>query len=180
MIITLLFNYCKKADTGPMGPAGAPGPAGPAGSQGPKGDSGTVNVIASAWLDVTYSADTIHIASEIDTIGFYANITADKLSNAIISNGEMKVYINKGTSTNPDVFILPYSDPSGLSIIPEFFIQRIHLYANANLSTYTSANSKYYQYRYIFIPATINARLIQQTIDWEDYEKVKAYLYLKD
>lgn len=45
-----------------------------------KSDTGTANVIYSSWLDVTYLADTIHIGTLVDTIGFYTNITAPKLT----------------------------------------------------------------------------------------------------
>jgi len=91
VVITLIFTQCQKGDVGPAGPTG---PTGPAGSTGPKGDSGTANVIYSPWLDVAYAADTIHSGAIIDTIGFYATITAAKLTNAILTSGEIKVYLN--------------------------------------------------------------------------------------
>jgi hypothetical protein len=177
LVISLLFANCKKGDVGPAGPTG---PAGPSGSQGLKGDTGTANVIYSGWLDVAYQPDTIHIGTAIDTIGFYGNITATKLTNAILSGGELKVYMNAGTSANPDVFILPYLDPySGIHVTPEFFVQRIYLYSNANVSTVTQNALKYLQYRYILIPGGVNARMAHP-VDWSDYNKVKIYLGLKD
>ncbi|MCW3110497.1 MAG: hypothetical protein JWQ09_5003 [Segetibacter sp.] len=180
LAISLLFTHCKKGDTGPTGPAGNTGATGAAGPQGPKGDTGTANVIYSGWLDVSYKPDTLHIGTAIDTIGYYSDIPAAKLSSAIISGGEMKVYINIGTAISPDVFPLPYFNVySGLNIGPEYFLQRIHLYSNANASTYSQNGSKLLQYRYVLIPGNIGGR-VAQTIDWNDYKKVKVYLGLKD
>ncbi len=173
----LLFSHCKKGDVGPAGPAG---PAGASGFPGTKGDTGTANVIYSAWLDVPFIADTIHLGAVIDTIGFSATISVSKLSNAIISNGEMKVYMNVGTSANPDVFILPYFDVySGISVVPEFFVQKIKFYSNANVGTVTRNGSKYFQYRYILIPGSVTGR-IMYPVDWGKYGQVKDFLDLKD
>jgi len=177
LLITLIFTQCKKGDTGPAGPAGATGPAGPA---GPKGDTGTTNVIYSAWLDVLYAADTVHNGALIDTVGYYANITATKLTSAILSGGEMKVYMNLGTSTTPDVAPLPYFDVyTNISVTPEFLLQKIFLYSDVNASTVTVSGQKYLQYRYILIPGNQGARMAK-SIDWNDYNKVKAFLGLKD
>lgn len=182
LLLALLFTNCKKGDTGPAGPAGpagAAGATGAAGAQGPKGDTGTANVIYSAWLDVTYAADTVHVGTLIDTVGFYANITAPKLSTAILSGGEMKVYLNLGTTASPDVVPLPYFDVySGISITPEFLVQRIFLYSNANASTFTRNGAKYLQCRYILIPGSVTGR--RAPVDWSDYEKVKKALGITD
>jgi Tfp pilus assembly protein PilW len=169
--ITLLFVACKKGDTGPEGP---PGP------QGPKGDSATANIIYSPWLDVTYSADTLHVGSVIDTIGFYANVTATKLSSTIISGGEIKIYMNLGTAASPDVVSLPYIDVfTGVSVSPEFLVQKIFLYANTNASTVTKSGAKYLQYRYILVPGVVPARKSTQP-DWNNYNQVKTYYHLND
>lgn len=174
LTISLLFAYCKKGDTGPAGPAG------PNGAQGPKGDSATATIIYSPWLDVAYAPDTIRTGTVVDTIGYEGSIPAAKLTNAIISGGEMKVYMNIRTSASPDVFILPYSNAySGIHVTPEFFVQRIDLYSNANVSTVTQAGLKYLQYRYILVPGTVNARRME-VVDWNDYNKVKEYFGLKD
>jgi hypothetical protein len=181
LVISVIFTQCSKdGEAGPAGPAGPAGATGPAGPTGPKGDTGTANVIYSAWLDVTYAPDTIHNGSIIDTVGFYANITATKLTSAIINSGEMKVYMNFGTTASPDVVPLPYFDVYSLiSITPDFLVQRIFLYSNANASTVTQGGQKYLQYRYILIPGTVSGRL-SKPIDWNDYNKVKAYLGLTD
>jgi hypothetical protein len=187
LAITLLFASCKKGDTGPAGPTGAdgapgaPGTPGAPGPQGPQGDSGTANVIYSSWLDVTYTADTTLTGTVIDTIGFYADITAVKLDSAILSGGDIKVYMNLGTSTDPAVFPLPYLDVySGISVSPAFLLQDISLYSNANASTVTQNGLKYLQYRYILIPGGAKTELLSPSVDWNDYNSVKIYLNLKD
>lgn len=174
LIICLLVAHCQKGDTGPAGPQGQPGPTG---SQGPKGDTGVANVIYSAWLDLTYSPDTIRNSGILDTIGYYVNIPAPQLSTSILSGGEMKVYVNLGTSASPDVAPLPYTDIySGLNITPEFYPQKISLYSNANVSTFTQGGLKYLQYRYILIPGGVTS----QSIDWNNYHKVATYLKLNN
>lgn len=171
--ISLLFANCKKGDAGPEGPAG---PAGPAGAQGPKGDTGTANVIYSAWLDVTYTVD---IADNGDTLGYYANIPAPKLTSAILNSGEMKVYFNFGTTAQPDVVPLPLSDPFyGLVFTVDYFVQRIYVYANFDPSTVVSGGNKYYQHRYILIPGSVPGRMAKP--DWKDYNKVKEQLGIPD
>ena len=180
--ITFIFTQCQKGDVGPAGAAGPAGPAGPAGSTGPKGDTATANVIYSPWLDVTYAADTVHIGSVIDTVDWIAHITANKLTQAIIDKGEMKVYMNWGTQTTPDVAPLPILDVffTGVVINPEFLVQKIDLYSNFNASTVTSSGQKYLQYRYILIPGAVAGRLSKPAVDWNNYNEVKAYLGLTD
>ena len=177
----LIFTQCKKGDAGPAGPAGPAGSAGATGPQGPKGDTGTANVIYSAWLDVTYVVDTVHNGNVIDTLGYHADITANKLTSSIIDRGEIKVYMNWGTTANPDVAPLPILDVffTGLIINPEFLVQKITLFANLNASTFTQSGQKFLQYRYILIPGSVAGRYAKP-IDWNDYNKVKAYLGLTD
>lgn len=179
--ITLIFAYCQKGDAGPAGPKGDTGATGAAGAQGPKGDTGVANVIYSAWLDVVYAPDTFRNAGVLDTAGFFTNITAPKLTAAILNGGEVKVYWNFGTSTTPAVSPLPYFDViyDVISIQPEFYVGRIYLYSTGNYGTFTQNNLKRNQYRYILIPGGVNARVIQP-VDWNDYNQVKKYLGLKD
>ncbi|HEY5967908.1 MAG TPA: hypothetical protein VIU35_08005 [Chitinophagaceae bacterium] len=187
VLITFIFTQCQKGDVGPAGPAGptgTAGAAGPAGATGPKGDTGTANVIYSPWLDVTYTADTIHNDPPdppIDTIGFYATIAAPKLTNAILNTGEIKVYLNIGTPTVPDIVPLPYFDIYSLiNINPDYSLQEIFLYSNIDASTVTISGVKRLQYRYILIPGSVPGRLSKPAVDWNNYNEVKAYLGLTD
>jgi hypothetical protein len=182
VLITFIFTQCQKGDAGPAGAAGPAGPAGPSGSTGPKGDTGTANVIYSPWLDVTYAADTVHNGASIDTVGFYATITALKLTNAILTNGEIKVYLNLQTAATPDIVPLPYYDVyTNININPDFSLQKIFLYSDINASTFTSSGQKLLQYRYILIPGSVpSGRLAKPAVDWNNYNEVKAYLGLTD
>jgi hypothetical protein len=87
------------------------------------------------------------------------SITANKLTQAILDRGEIKVYMNWGTQANPDIAPLPILDLffTGLIINPEFLVQKIDLYSNFNASTITDAGQKYLQYRYILIPGSVAA-----------------------
>ena len=181
LVIAFIFTQCQKGDVGPAGPAGPAGAAGPAGSTGPKGDTGTANVTYSPWLDVTYAADTVHNGAIIDTLWWLAHITATKLTQAILDRGEIKVYMNWGTQADPDIAPLPLIDVffTGLTINPEFLLQRIDLYSNFNASTQTISGQKYLQYRYILIPGSVPSGRIRH-VDWNNYNEVKAYLGLTD
>lgn len=186
LVVTLFFAACtKEGPVGPAGPAGATGaagPAGPAGAQGPKGDTGTANVIYSNWLDVAYTADTVHNGNVIDTIGYSAAITAARLTSTILSNGDVKVYLNAGTAASPLVIPLPVYEPFlvGIIINPYFQVGKINLIASDDAGTFTNTNGqKAWQYRYILIPGgTPSGRMAK--INWNDYNAVKAYLGLKD
>lgn len=172
---TALFTACQKE--GPAGPAGATGPAGPAGPTGPKGDTGVANVIYSAWLDVPFTAEV----DQGDTLGFNATINATKLTAAILNNGDVKVYVNLGTTANPAVAPLPLDALLfGVLISPYFQVGKINLIASENVSTQTVAGGqKTLQYRYILIPGgTASGRMMN--INWNNYAEVKAYLGLKD
>lgn len=169
---------------GTTGPAGPTGPQGPAGPQGPKGEDGTGSgtVIYSEWLDVAYLPDTIHTAGGgIDTVGYYATINAPKLTLALLNTAEVKVYLNGNTAADPVIYPLPYHGSNGLNIQVSAHEQTISLESNGDISTHTdnSTGRKYQQYRYVIIPGTTQARSAV-SVDWSDYNAVKAYLGLKD
>lgn len=175
----MLLASCKKGDTGP---AGAPGPAGPAGPPGTTGPVGTANVIYSGWFNLDYNAETVNG----DTVRFVANIQAPKLVDSILSKGEIKVYFNFRTPSNPDVIPLPYFDPlyfdPPIVLNPDYFPGLIVLTSNYNMGTFDENGEKRFQYRYILIPGGTAARTAPggKTIDWNNYKEVQAYLGLKD
>ncbi|SFW87973.1 collagen-like triple helix repeat-containing protein [Chitinophaga sancti] len=178
-IAMFMFSCSKDGSTGPKGDTGATGPAGPT---GPKGDAGTANVIYSDWLTVAFKADTIHTSGGgIDTIGYFADIAIPKLDAAIISSGEMKVYVNGKTAASPLVSPLPYYDVyTNLNIHATFSVGGVGLYSNGDVSTYVdNTGAKRWQYRYVLIPGGTAARKAT-TVDLGDYNAVKAWLGLKD
>jgi hypothetical protein len=170
-VVMLLSSCSKDGDTGPAGPAGPAGAAGPAGPTGTQGTAGTANVIYSQWIDTaTFIADTIHIGAVIDTIGYFANISAPKLDLVMLNTGEIKVYVKTGDDADPTVFPLPYND-GFIYIDPVFFLNTIQLYSNADLTGIA--------FRYILIPGGAPARLANR-VDWNNYKEVQKYLGLTD
>ncbi|MEO7394448.1 MAG: hypothetical protein ABIU11_05850, partial [Chitinophagaceae bacterium] len=135
------------------------------------GDTGVANVIYSAWIDTaTWRPDTTITGSVIDTLGYFATITAPKLDLTILNTGEMKVYVNFNTPDDPVVFPLPYNN--GLYIDVLFFLNSIQLYSNGQLTDFP--------FRYVLIPGGVLSGRGTKTVNWNDYNEVKAYLHLKD
>jgi hypothetical protein len=156
---------------------GKDGAAGPA---GPKGDPGSGDVIYSEWLDVLFKPDTLHLAGGgIDTIGYYATIDVPKLTLALLSTADVKVYINTDDASDPLIYPLPYSAPSGLNIQMMAYTQTIELYSNEDVGTVTANGKTYQQYRYMIVPGNAQARSAA-SVNWSDYTAVKASLGLKD
>lgn len=179
--ITLILSNCsKEGDPGAQGPAGQNGAPGATGPQGPKGDTGVTNVFYSDWLDVAFLPDTVHNGSTIDTLGFYSTISAPKIDMDMLSHGEMKVYINFGTSANPSIDPLPYIDIvfGGISITSSFYLQNIDLYSNADASTQTQNGIKVFQYRYILIPGS--SKVLRKMVDLNNYNEVKKFYGIKN
>jgi hypothetical protein len=159
----MIFVACKKGDAGPTGPAGATGATG---AQGPAGPAGTANVIYSAWFD---TATYYLLSAGSDTI--ITDIDVPKLDLNILNNGEIKVYANLGTDTDPWVWPLPYNTADGGFIDVTFFLNTIEVTSNLNLQGLPL--------RYILIPGGTSARTYK-SINWKNYAEVKAYLGLKD
>jgi hypothetical protein len=166
--VMMLLVSCKKGDTGPAGPAGP---------------AGAANVIYTDWFNLDYNAVT---GPNGDTIRFVASHPAPKLVDSIIARGEIKVYLNRGTPTQPLVVTLPYSDPiyfdPPVVVNPEFFPGLITITSNYNMGTFDENAEKRYQYRYILIPGGTAGRAAPggKTVDWNNYKEVQAYLGLKD
>jgi hypothetical protein len=164
-----MFASCQKE--GSAGPAGPAGPTGPSGSQGPKGDTGVANVIYSEWLDVIFEPNT-------DSSNWSATIPAPKLSNEILSQGEIKVYINFNTAADPVVFPLPFFD-GAVIINPLFFTDTIALISTTDAGTVLDQGEKFFQYRYVLIPGAVLA-VKPNDVNLDDYVEVKRFLKLKD
>jgi hypothetical protein len=176
LFTALLFTACKKGDTGPQGEKGDKGDTGATGATGTAGKAGSANVIYSAWQDVTFSL--------VDSFTAVGTIAAPKIVDSIIQKGEVKVYWNINTASNPSIVSLPYHDDgvvfgvSDLANIPLIKVGNIYLYSGYNLSSFTtSGGEKAFQYRYIIIPGGVSAR---SAVNWNDYTQVKNYLGLKD
>src|SRR5665213_207929 len=173
---TLIISSCSK--TGPAGATGATGANGAAGATGATGTTGTANVIYSPWLNVTFQP-------AFDTV-MYAIIPAPKLTDSILNQGDIKVYVNLGSdSTNSElVSPLPLNESflfstntSVLTLVinPYFYADTIQLFSNYDASSYLSNGYNHFQYRYILIPGGITALPVSangmksNTINWNDY-----------
>jgi hypothetical protein len=182
--IALIIASCSKGPAGPTGPAGPIGAAGPAGSNGTPGATGatgTANVIYSAWLNVKYKGS--------DTTGWFAQITAPRLTDTILNKGAIKVYFNAGSdSANSQIVMtLPIDDIAitGAIINAYFQKQLITLVSTHDVSSDSLRGYHYYQYRYVLIPGAVTALPVTANgyktgINWNDYKQVKQYLGLKD
>jgi hypothetical protein len=176
--IALFFASCTKegpqGPAGPAGPQGAPGPAGAAGATGATGPAGTANVFYSNWLDVSFTPNT-------DSTTWTAQIPATRLVDSIIQRGDVKVYVNIGTVASPTIAPLPLDALAfGFILTPLYQVGKIVLLSSEDAGTFTtSSNQKSFQYRYILIPGGTSTGRVA-TVDWNDYNAVKAYLGLKD
>jgi len=181
VLLSGLFFVMFMISCGKDGANGADGATGATGPAGPKGDSGSGTVIYSAWLDVPFKPDTVHrVSGKIDTIGYYATIDAPKLTQALVSTADVKVFINGKDASDPVIYPLPYYDAvSGLNIRVSAYTQKIQIDANGDMSTYSSGGKKYQQFRYMIVPGNNLARSAAP-VNWSDYAAVKAYLGLKD
>jgi hypothetical protein len=174
--VALLFTACKKGDTGPAGEKGDTGEKGTTGATGSTGKAGSANVIYSDWIDVTFNA--------VDT-SYEGVITAPRIVDSIIQKGEVKVYWNINTPASPTIVTLPFADNGLIFGLKDFLVfpiiqsGSIFLESTYNVSSRTaSTGEKIFQFRYVIIPGGAAARTA--TVNWDDYNQVKAYLGLKD
>lgn len=182
-LIAILSSCTKEGPVGPAGSAGAQGPSGVNGAPGSAGPAGvpgvpgTANVVYSTWADVTYAP------GNADSSVWVAEIAAPKLVDSILNKGSIKVYLNAGSDSTNDQFVipLPVYEPFliGAIINPYFTTQNITLIATENMGSFTIRGYHYFQYRYILVPGgTPGGR--QATVDWNNYAAVKAYLNITD
>jgi hypothetical protein len=137
------------------------------GDTGPKGDTGVANAIYSAWANVTFSGA---VTTAGDTVGV-ATITAPKITKDVLDKALVKVYVNLGTATAPNIAPLPYIDfLNGFWINVDFEIGKINLLANGDGSA---------SYRYIIITGSVPAARAA-AVNWNDYNAVKQYYNLPD
>jgi len=177
----ILFGACGK--DGEAGPAGAKGDTGAAGPKGDNGKDGTSGVIYSEWLEVDFQpvkeTQDANGNGKLDTVYFVAQIEAPKITDEILSTGDVRVFINTYTDSEKEVAPLPFIDPVyGATISPSYSVGTITLIANGPFSTFTDGSDTYQHYRYVIVPGGAEAR--KGGINWSDYSQVKAYLHLKD
>ncbi len=190
----LLASCGKDGAVGPTGPAGATGPQGPAGTNGtagtsgstgatgPTGATGTANVIYSDWITpASYTKTTV-----FGTIDFTYNITASKISQAILDNGTVFVY---GRLNGYNPVIWPTNQVSALPIIITYLngttsnidtwsalstLGNIQISLESNTNAYSSISNAH-SFRYIIIPGGV---VTLGSINPKNYQQVKQALHL--
>jgi hypothetical protein len=190
----LLASCGKDGAVGPTGPAGATGPQGPAGTNGtagtsgstgatgPTGATGTANVIYSDWITpASYTKTTV-----FGTIDFTYNITASKITQAILDNGTVIVY---GRLNGYTTAIWPTSQVSALPIMINYLngttsnidtwsalttLGNIQISLESNTNAYSSVSNAH-SFRYIIIPGGV---VTLGSINPKNYQQVKQALHL--
>ena len=159
---------------GPRGATGATGPAGPRGATGPQGPAGTANVIYSGWVSFQQAErDTL-----IDGTNLKVNhLPAPRLTQAIIDNGAIQVYMRFGTT----VLTLPYtsragSRPNTVSFVPRPGRIYVTRFTHDGATPYLGFGPV--QFRYVLIPGGVSASL--SNLDLRDYEAVRAAFNIID
>lgn len=173
----VIFAACQKdGEMGPEGPQGPQGPQGQQGPQGPKGDTGVANVIYSDWLDVAFQEVTAE--GEEDPVGYAASFDAPKLSHDILTKGEIKVYMNWGTATEPSISPIPYFDPLfGYLLTADYEEGIVYLSANFDASSRTLEGNRVLQFRYVLIPGAVLAAK-PPGVNLDNYTEARQYLQL--
>jgi hypothetical protein len=138
------------------------------GDTGPKGDTGNANVIYSGWLDVAYTP-VKNTAG--DTLYMESSIPAPKLTDSILSKGDVKVFLNLGTAAAPEIVSIPYAEV----IYSSYKRGAIDLIAYTTFAgTVTQGGQKYQQYRYVLIQGSVPARMAT------DYNSLKEAYKIPD
>jgi len=174
----MVFTACQKdGEVGPEGPQGPQGPQGQQGPQGPQGEAGTANVIYSDWLDVSFEP---LITQDDDTAGYAASFDVPKLSNDILTKGDVKVYMNWGTSAAPSISPIPYFDPIfGYLLTADYEEGVIFLSSNFDASSRTIEGNRLLQFRYVLIPGGVLASK-PPTVNLDNYSEARQYLKIND
>ncbi len=136
------------------------------GDTGPKGDTGNANVAYSAWLNVQYN----EVVPQPGDTFYTATIAAPKITDSVLSKGDVRIFINTGTAAAPEIVSLPFSS----LIIPFVSKGQIDIQAAFDYSTFTSQGNTYNQYRYVVIQGSVPAR--QAT----DYNTLKREFNIPD
>jgi hypothetical protein len=141
---------------GATGATGATGPQGPIGPQGPQGVPGTANVIYSSWA---VSPGLFRDTTMDQTLYNITDFAAPSLSQTILDNGVINVYMRIST-LGP--YQLPYSSytsnaPSTIHYLAKpnrIFITRHNLNQNVEAGHIHLGPSL--EYRYVLIPGAVS------------------------
>jgi hypothetical protein len=136
------------------------------GDTGPKGDTGVANAIYSAWITPTFEGAVLNSG---DTVGV-ATITAPKITKDVLDKATIKVYVNLGSATEPNIYPIPYLNPiSFIWINVDFEVGKINLTSNIDATA---------PYRYIIVTGSVPAA--RSALNWDNYNAVKEYYKIPD
>jgi hypothetical protein len=147
LCLALATLGCGKGDTGPTGPRGAAGPA------------GSANVIYSDW----YSPDTWNLETEFGTTQRSYSMGSTSLTQAIIDQGVVMVYMRFAGFT-PEIVQLPFLVPD---VGYQFYYRaqadsvKVMYYVAASRTTTPVIIPSYNQVRYVLIPGGVVAATMQ-------------------
>lgn len=173
IIISLiaLFSFSCSSDDGVDGTNGVDG------QQGAPGAPGTANVIYSAWIKAPTA-----VAEIVDgTSGISTSLAVPELSDDILSQGTVLVYMSFGAGT----FSIPYTSTAGgftntitaISSLKKIKLFRFRHDQAATINIPTSLS-----WRYILIPGGVAAATAKNAkVDYSkmSYEEVCVHLHIQ-
>lgn len=149
LVLFVLFEGCKKGDTGEQGPQGNEGLQGPRGAQG---STGTANVIYSDWLSTT-AGEWKDTTLTNFTRSQRVFKTASALTQPVLDSGVVMVYLR-------DAFNTTYSLPLTYNVSPSRVHNFIPMVGKFLFFEYATDGSGGFvvltnKYRYIIIPGGV-------------------------
>lgn len=165
-VAAFAVTSCGKGDTGPTGP------------RGDTGATGTANVIYSGWHTVSGATRDTTIDGSLLKYNF---VSAPDFTQGVLDSCDVHVYMTFAGTTQ--VWPLPYTSFAGgkqntisyVLQVGKFLVTRFTADNTASIGLSSSI-----QYRYVIIPGGVHGLAVRSTIDWNDYEEVRAKLGLRD
>ncbi len=169
LVTALLGTISCEGPEGPAGPQGTQGPAGADGEKGAAGEPGTANVLYSAWLKPTSWTRQ----PKNGTPYYYADFTAPRLTQAMINQADLKVYVKHPTEPG-QVQSLPYSLEGVETISATFSVNNVRIWIRPSHSN--PVTDLTYEFRYVIVPGGQAIRIASG----QTYEEVKALFEIPD
>ena len=176
--MVLLFTMCEgpKGDPGLVGQQGQQGIPGATGATGAQGPAGTANVIYSAWIASNWVSDSYfgRMAQRFD-------ITAPQLTQDIIDKGLVLTYWKPAGNTTAIIPIpASFGDSDEDEFYPVYTANRVRIFHFKKAGGYIGAIPSTNVFRYIVIPGGVLASGRKASINYKNYNEVKAAYNLPD
>lgn len=144
--VMIILISCSSED----GEDGAIGPQGEQGIQGEPGVDGNANVIASAWLDVTFTPVSGTIIN--------TTLTDSRITTEVIENSVFIMYARNSVTEPQSIVTIPFTEPTlGVSLyyVLDASINQIEI-VGVYFSGATPILNLIDQVRFVIIPATMD------------------------